>query len=101
MRKPSVLDDLPNESTAGKGCLDAMVQTDPSAVVTLSANKNVTTGNVARSSSSSRANQMLAALLCRKFCAAESIIPRASAPEARPPPRHRPPGDAIRVRPIL
>jgi len=86
MGKPSVLDDPPNDSTAGKGCLDAMLQTDLSAAVMLGANKNATTGNVACISSSSRADEMLAASLCKKFCEAESIIPRASAPEARPPP---------------
>ena len=86
MGKPSVLDDPPNDSTAGKGYLHAMLQTDLPAVVTLDANKNANTGNVARRSSSSRLNQTSVALFCKNFCAARSIYLRASAPEARPPP---------------
>ena len=72
-----------------------MLQTDLPAAVTLGANKNATTGNVANSSSSSRPNQMSVTLLCKKFREARSIYLRASAPEVQPPPRHRPPGDAV------
>jgi len=95
MEKSSLLDNPPNDSTAGMGWLDAMLQTDLSAVDTLGGNKSATTGNVASSSSSSRANGMFAAPLCKKFREARSIYLRGSAPEVQPPPRHRPPGDAV------
>ena len=95
MGKPSVFDDPPNDSTAGKGRLHAMLPTDPPAAVPLGANKHATTGNVARSSSSSRASQMSAALFGQNFVRPNQSSSGHPRRKHDLPPCHRPPGDAV------